>query len=156
MAHIHELIDFTVGVYIVNQGAVLLRVHEKYGMWLVPGGHIELDEEPSEAAVREALEETGLRVHLVGDCPDVTQGRQNDFRSLVPPRFLNIHRVGDMGHRHVDLVYFATTDSRNLQPAENESVTEMHWFSREDLDSPDFELVDSVRHYAGTALAELG
>lgn len=30
MAHIHEKIDFTVGVFIVHDGKVLLRFHDKY------------------------------------------------------------------------------------------------------------------------------
>jgi 8-oxo-dGTP pyrophosphatase MutT (NUDIX family) len=41
---------------------VLLHLHRKLGMWLPPGGHIERDELPDDAAVREVFEETGLRV----------------------------------------------------------------------------------------------
>lgn len=36
-------------------------------MWSLPGGAIEADEMPSEAAVRETLEETGYAVQLVAD-----------------------------------------------------------------------------------------
>ncbi|WP_238392140.1 NUDIX domain-containing protein, partial [Halorussus amylolyticus] len=32
------------------------------GDWAVPGGHLELDESPAAAAVRELREETGVRV----------------------------------------------------------------------------------------------
>ena len=58
---------FTVAVFVVWESKVLLHLHKKLGMWLPPGGHIEEDELPDEAAVREVLEETGLRVELVGD-----------------------------------------------------------------------------------------
>ena len=56
MAHIHEKIDFTVEVFVVYQDKVLLRKHDKYGMWLSVGGHIELDEDPNETALREVKE----------------------------------------------------------------------------------------------------
>jgi 8-oxo-dGTP pyrophosphatase MutT (NUDIX family) len=58
---------FTVAVFVVWEGKVLLHFHRKLEMWLPPGGHIERDELPDQAAVREVLEETGLRVELVGE-----------------------------------------------------------------------------------------
>ncbi len=60
MAHLHEKIDFTASVYIVREGKVLLHKHKKLGIWLPPGGHIEPEEDPNQAALREAKEESGL------------------------------------------------------------------------------------------------
>ena len=51
----------------VWEGKVLLHHHRKLEMWLPPGGHIERDELPDDAAVREVWEETGIRVVLVGE-----------------------------------------------------------------------------------------
>jgi 8-oxo-dGTP pyrophosphatase MutT (NUDIX family) len=85
MAHIHEMIDMTVSVYIVRDGAVLLHHHAKTGKWLPPGGHIELDEDPNEAAIREAKEETGFDVELAGTVPVTSD--VDDERELVPPRW---------------------------------------------------------------------
>ena len=45
-------------------GRVLLVRHSEGGVWLLPGGAIEPTEVPSDAAVREMFEETGLRVRL--------------------------------------------------------------------------------------------
>lgn len=46
----------------------VLLIHERieHGRthWLTPGGGVEVGEEPSQAAVREVYEETGLRVRL--------------------------------------------------------------------------------------------
>ena len=64
MPHIHEKIDFTSEVFIVYQDKVLLRIHDKYGRWLSIGGHIELDEDPVQAAIREAKEEVGLDIEI--------------------------------------------------------------------------------------------
>src|SRR3712207_2907004 len=61
---------FTVSVFVVWEGKVLLHFHRKLGMWLPPGGHIERDELPDDAALREVYEETGLRVALVGERRD--------------------------------------------------------------------------------------
>lgn len=52
MPHIHEKIDFTAEVFVVYKNKVLLRLHDKYKIWLSVGGHIELHEEPNQAAVR--------------------------------------------------------------------------------------------------------
>lgn len=48
MPHIHELIDYTAEIFIVHQGKVLIRLHDKYDIRTCPGGHIELDENPNE------------------------------------------------------------------------------------------------------------
>ena len=53
MAHLHEKIDFTVSLFIVEKGKLLLIHHRKLDRWLPIGGHIELDEDPEQAEYRE-------------------------------------------------------------------------------------------------------
>lgn len=56
-----------VGLLIEREGELLLvkRAREPYrGRWDLPGGFLEEDEEPEDGALREALEETGLRIRL--------------------------------------------------------------------------------------------
>jgi 8-oxo-dGTP pyrophosphatase MutT (NUDIX family) len=64
MAGSNRSIDVTVEVFVVFRNRVLLRKHEKYGIWLSVGGHIEPDEDPNQAAVREVREEAGLEIAL--------------------------------------------------------------------------------------------
>jgi len=45
-------------------GRVLLVQHENEKVWVVPGGAVEPNEVPAEAAAREMWEETGLEVDL--------------------------------------------------------------------------------------------
>ncbi len=147
MAHIHEIIDFTASVLLVHENKVLMHFHKKTGRWLHPGGHIELDEDPNQAAIREAKEETGFDIELVG-APQLPELR-DDASDIVPPKFLNRHKFNDT-HEHIDLTYFARVVGGSLAPEEG---TEMRWFSREELAALD--LLPSVRAYALAALDAL-
>jgi 8-oxo-dGTP pyrophosphatase MutT (NUDIX family) len=49
-----------------DQGRVLMGLHADRKIWVIPGGLIEPGETPSDGAVREAWEETGLLVELTG------------------------------------------------------------------------------------------
>ena len=47
-----------------DAGHVLLTRRQDNGLWCLPGGHMDLDETIGQTAVREAEEETGLRVQI--------------------------------------------------------------------------------------------
>lgn len=147
MAHIHEKIDFTASVFIVHEGKVLLHLHKKLGKWLQPGGHVELDEDPNQAAIREAKEETGLVVMLVGS-PQLPE-LQSEKSDIVPPKFLNRHAFSDV-HEHIDFTYFARVVEGELAP---EDGVDMRWLSKEDLVL--FDIHPVTRAYALAALREL-
>ena len=97
--------DFTVAVFVVRDGAVLLHWHSKLSRWLPPGGHIEPNELPDEAALREVLEETGLRVELVCDKPNTASGDRDPVQ-LCRPAGIQLEDIS-AGHQHIDLIYFA-------------------------------------------------
>ena len=109
MAHLHEKVDFTVEVFIVFEDKVLLRRHDKYDKWLGVGGHVELDEEPNQAAIREVKEEVGLEVELI-DRSRRLQIEDSGYSELIPPRYMNIHDINEV-HKHLSLVYFAKSKS---------------------------------------------
>ena len=56
---------FTATVYIVNEGATALHHHDRLGIRIPPGGHVDRDELPHEAGSREVREETGLEPRLL-------------------------------------------------------------------------------------------
>lgn len=152
MAHIHDMIDFTAEVFIVHQGKVLLRKHDKYKIWLSVGGHIELKEDPNQAVLREAKEEVGLDVVLF----DTRTYHEDspDYHELIAPRFLNRHRINE-SHEHVSLVYFGRSDTDRVTNDSDEVSDELRWFSAQELDDPQFGIIDRVRAYAKTALVEV-
>lgn len=154
MPHIHEKIDFTVEVFVVYENKVLLRVHDKLGIWLSVGGHIELDEDPNQAAIREVKEEVGLDIELYnGGCSDLIE--KEGYKELIPPQFLNRHNINDK-HEHVTLTYFAKSDSDKLVLSHDEKSEGCKWFTREELDDPKYGVSEIIRMYAKSALDKLG
>ena len=163
MAHIHEKIDFTVAIFVVHHEKILLIHHRKLDKWLPLGGHIELDEDPEQAALREAKEESGLDVELLGERPPTTEP---GTRALIAPRFLDIHRI-NATHEHIGMIYWARPkvgssrcDDRTpqrgvptmLAPEEHHDI---RWCSVEDLEKLSPPMMDSVKWYCRTAIEEI-
>ena len=146
MPHIHDKIDFSVEVFIVYAGKVLLRLHDKYKIWLSVGGHVELDEDPNQAAVREVKEEVGLDITL-WDGNRQLAINTSDFTELIPPVSMNRHPINDT-HTHVSMIYFGRANSDIVVP-EKEGDT-WQWLTKEELDAMD--LREDIRHYAKHAL----
>ncbi len=151
MPHIHEKIDFTVEVFVVYKNKVLLRMHDKYKIWCSVGGHIELDEDPIQAAHREVKEEVGLGIVLVGK--NIPSFDERDFSILMPPQFLGRHRTSPT-HEHVVFVYFATSSTDQISDSVSEHErSATRWVTKEELD--DMDLVPNIKFYAQKALEEL-
>ena len=150
MPHIHDKIDFTVAIFVVQDGQVLLIHHRKLDKWLPLGGHIELDEDPEAAALREAREESGLEVELVGERPPTTEP---GTRALIAPRFLDIHRISDT-HEHIGLIYWARpkTGSVLLSAEEHHHI---RWCTEEELSALEPPMSNAVRWYCCKAIEEL-
>ncbi len=156
MAHIHTepgQIDFVVNVFIVHSDTVLMRYHDKYDMWLVPGGHIELNEVPQEAALREIKEEVGLDVELYSGNKIVAENGTGRLAQLIPPVFMNIHDVSE-DHRHLVLVYFATSKIDSVIQPENQEKTNCRWMTREEIMTAT-DMEDTIKSYALEALKRL-
>lgn len=135
MAHINFYLDLCVDTFVVNDGAVLLRLHDKYNYWGAPGGHIDPGEDVNEAAVREVWEEVGLRAELVGPYGWSKNDSERN-KDLVPPLFVNRHKITDT-HDHSAFIFVAKTDSREIDPTSGEdiaSAAECIWVTKEELE----------------------
>ena len=150
MPHIHYAIDFTVAIFVVLQRKVLLVHHRKLGKWLPLGGHIELNEDPEAAALREAKEESGFDVELLGERPPTTE---QGTRALIAPRFLDIHRITD-AHEHIGMIYWARPRGGELTLAAGEHHG-IDWFAAEQLNDLQPPLSNAVKWYCLKAIEEI-
>lgn len=137
--------DFTVAVFVVSRGKVLLHFHRKLGRWLPPGGHIEPNELPDEAARREVLEETGVIATLVPD-RGIAIDLPGQPVQLARPAGIQLADIRP-GHQHIDLVYFATGEP-------GEPRDEVGWFGPEAW--PPLALTDEVAAWCRLAIDRLG
>lgn len=125
--------QFTATVYIVHKNKVLLHHHAKLGKWLPPGGHLEPNETPPEAARREVLEETGLEItfieqeNLKVNAPNAVSF-ERPFLCLLE----HIPPFKDKGaHQHIDFIYLASP--KKLK----EPLNGFQWMSYEDSQNLD-------------------
>lgn len=137
---------FTASCYVVSDGATALHDHKRLDLWLPPGGHVDRDELPHETALRETREETGLDPELVAERESITSPT---VRSLPQPHHVQLADInrhdGEVGHQHVDLVYYARTSSRTIDPADGEVPAEdWQWFTPEQLRQADHLDADTV------------
>lgn len=63
-----HLVSYFVLFDVISQ-KVLLVDHKKAQLWLPPGGHVELDEDPKNTVRRECLEELGIQADFLIDEP---------------------------------------------------------------------------------------
>ncbi len=123
---------FTVTAFVSMDGATLLHWHRKVGLWLPPGGHIEPNEDPMQAASREALEETGFSVQIL---PTSSRFAYNDPPQLSPPATIMVEPIrsfgGEDSHHHIDMIYFTRPMTRERPKPPGET---WRWVSREQLE----------------------
>ncbi|CAN5246952.1 hypothetical protein BH24ACT1_BH24ACT1_12620 [soil metagenome] len=120
--------SFTVGSICVierDDGALLLVRHSYRRRWGFPGGLANRGEEVADAARREAMEEVGLSVELLGE-PAV---------------------VVDPDPRRVDVVFRARPNRRDQATPGSPEIVELGWFAPDDL--------PELQHEASSALVAL-
>lgn len=125
----------TATVYIVSKIKgilkVLLHKHKKYDVWLGVGGHVEKDENPYESALREAEEETGVKIKLFINTRKMKPTL--DVSEMPQPFMIKEEKIPKYGsqraHYHIDFIYFGTTKT----PKKISMSEEFNWFSKEEI-----------------------
>ena len=152
--------QFTATGYVVNQdrSRMLMIFHNMLGFWLPPGGHVDPDEFPDDAALREVREETGLEVRHVG-AHTVDLGLGAGTEAQLPTPFAMAAQLipashKDVEHIHMDLMYLLEGDDAAPLTARETEVRAARWFTRAEvlngLSTP-----DSVRAFARQQLSEV-
>lgn len=121
---------FSATTIIVHNQKVLLHWHQKLSLWLPVGGHIDRDELPTSAAIREVYEECGLQVELYD--PDINM-EFIDAIQLVRPAHILLEDL-QPGHQHIDFVFYARCDTDKINVANNKK-TLFKWCNANELQS---------------------
>ncbi|MFF2484499.1 NUDIX domain-containing protein [Paenibacillus sp. NPDC058071] len=124
--------EFTATVYVLNEehNALLFMRRRKppfVGCFFPPGGHLESNETPDEAAVREVLEETGYSIRLLS-----AQEDSHPEPGVIPLAFpinIQLERIDDQ-HDHIDYIYVGEV----LRRERTEVGEEWMWFDDAQLD----------------------
>ena len=111
---------FTSTVFVVFKNRIFLHWHTKVKEWLPPGGHIELNENPIETAIRETIEELGIEIQIVNRKANLF--KFDDVDSIPSPETILLEEVVDQTkgkHIHIKgndiFVYW----DHNAEPSEN-------------------------------------
>ena len=120
--------DLVVAGYIFNEDKVLLIHHKKLDLWIPVGGHIDKDETPNEALLREVKEEVGIDVDILNKSDISLKG--NIKNGLAAPFYVNVHSVGD--HDHCCFFYICKLKN-NKKIKINKEIKNFNWFTKKDL-----------------------
>jgi 8-oxo-dGTP pyrophosphatase MutT (NUDIX family) len=111
-----------------------LAYHRRLGGWLPAGGHVEVDETPAEAALREIIEETGYTARLLpGPALPLPDGFPHRpvvaaFWIVEMPASPDNHTAEP--HVHLDHLFVAVVDD-DRPPADAE--TAVRWFTQGEI-----------------------
>ena len=100
---------FTTTGFVVEGKRTILLWHKRLGMWVPPGGHIEPDEDPVTAVLREIREETGLEAEVI---PTAREMNISYPQQIQPPYTILLEDSGGKdrsdgpSHKHIDFIYF--------------------------------------------------
>ncbi|MCT4508749.1 MAG: NUDIX domain-containing protein [Tepidibacter sp.] len=138
---------FTATGIILRNNKILTIWHDKLQVWLPPGGHIEKNETPEEALIRECLEEIDSEIIIINNAnykietPKV-QVLNNPYCTLLEP-------ITDKSgtHYHIDFFYLCKLKNNNLQ---FNNKNNLRWICFEDLDS--LNTFDNVKKLFRTIL----
>ena len=104
---------FTSTVFVVHNQKIALHWHKKVSEWLPAGGHIDKNETPVEAGIREVNEEMGIEVKIISN----SNYNFNEIETVPVPEAILIESVrdDDIGeHQHIDFIYFAVPVNNSI------------------------------------------
>jgi 8-oxo-dGTP pyrophosphatase MutT (NUDIX family) len=119
---------------------VLLVHHNATGKWVFPGGHVDENESPHEAAIREVLEETKVQAAIEPD-PALPGLNQHPAPFMVaefpaPAKPERPGKPAEVAHSHIDMLYVGTARCAALEAALDE-VSDVRWVHAADLNELD-------------------
>ena len=119
--------EYCASIFVINPDTkkILLVKHREFKKWVQPGGHLEHNETPEEAAVREVYEETQIKVKVLGE----RFPREDDF---IRPLGIQCNRKD--GYMQIDVLYFGVPIGNTEPVVDDDETIAARWFSREELE----------------------
>jgi ADP-ribose pyrophosphatase YjhB (NUDIX family) len=146
----NKIKHFTSSALIIRGNKILLVYHRKLDVWLYPGGHIEADENPDEALVREVKEETGLDIKIISDRNVTFSDKKMKVSCLHNPCVVLCELVGD--HYHNDLVYLCKVTGGKLK-LDHDEANEIGFFDAKEISS--MKMFDNFRVLVNNVLGKV-
>ena len=121
---------FTATGFVVDGTRTLLHWHRRLQQWMPPGGHIEANEDPVQAVLREIREETGLSTELFGP---TTVLPFDQPQQLPAPYTILVEQISgpDEPHQHIDFIYFCRPV--NSSAADPVAYPTLRWVEESEL-----------------------
>ncbi|MHA2098803.1 MAG: NUDIX domain-containing protein [Candidatus Kariarchaeaceae archaeon] len=142
---------FTATTYLLDKQtkSTLLHWHKKIKTWLPPGGHIEKNETPEEAARREIEEETGITDLVFIPNQDDSSGIIDErSKLLLLPHYILEEEI-ELNHYHLDWIYFAFIERGGKEITYNNTVFKWFDINKLELETTIFE---NVKYLAKKAI----
>ena len=122
---------FTATGFVVDGSRTLVHWHKRLQQWMPPGGHIEADEDPVQAVLREIEEETGLIAEVIAP----REPAPFEYpQQLPPPYTILVEDIPgpDEPHKHIDMIYFCRVADWRTAGLLTEDPT-LRWVDEEEL-----------------------
>ncbi len=123
--------DLVVAGYIISNGKILLIHHKKLDMWLPVGGHIDENETPDAALLREIKEEVGIDAEILNQSRMPLEGSAK--QNLAIPFHVNVHSVGD--HDHCCFYYACKALNPEKLSMNARELKGFMWVGKDELDN---------------------
>ena len=119
--------ELCASIFVINPETkkILLVKHKEFKKWVQPGGHLDHNETPEEAAAREVYEETQIKVRVLGE----RFPREEDF---IRPLGIQCNRKD--GYMQIDVLYFGVPIGSTEPIVDDDETIAARWFSREELE----------------------
>ena len=126
--HAYEFMDAAGGIVKCNRRYLFI---ERHGMWDIPKGKLDSNEQPWEAAVREIEEECGIKGPVIDHLLGIT-----------------FHTYSYMGRLTIKKNWWYALNysgSMDVQPQEEESITQAIWIEKDEWDLIRSNTYDSIQ-----------